>query len=155
MRGHRIIRGSVRDTIVNLLVVSICIALVLIWTIYSKRKESRDKLDLYFKTNTNFRERYNQFKKHNLFDTEVWLNNCIFKNKSLDEVSEFQICAQCQGTDMLFYNAPYMVCGEAMDEVANLLSNKTLDILNRFWADNVDLPPELEEIFSGKRLLLV
>jgi hypothetical protein len=55
---------------------------------------------------------------------------------------------------MLFYHAPYMICGEAMDDIVNLISNKTLDIINDFWADNIDLPPEFEDIFKTRKPII-
>jgi len=113
--------------------------------------ESKKKIDDFFNTNTNLEKRYQGLKKCKLFDVDIWLHNCIVKNKSIDKVKEFQIMALCQGNDMLFYQAPYMICGEAMDDLMGLLSNKTLDIINDFWADIIDLPPELEDIFKTKK----
>lgn len=116
--------------------------------------ESKEKIDNYFNANTNLEKRYQGLTKNKLFDVDIWLHNCIVKNKPIDEVEEFQIYSLCEGGDMLFYHAPFMLCGEAMDDIMNLLSNKTLDIINGFWVDNIDLPPEMEDIFKTKKLIL-
>jgi hypothetical protein len=90
-----------------------------------------------------------------LFDLDLWLQNCIVKNKSIDEVEEFQIMTLCEGGDMLFYHAPYMICGEAMDEVMDLLSKKTLDIIDDLMIDIVDIPPEMKELFKTRKPILI
>lgn len=117
--------------------------------------ESKKKIDEYFKANTNLEKRQKGLIENKLLDVDIWLHNCIVKNKSIDEVEEYQIITLCHGKDMLFYHAPYMICGEAMDDIMNLLSNKTLDIINDFWIDHIDLPPELEEIFKTKKPILL
>ncbi len=117
--------------------------------------ESKQKLDAYFEKNTDLDKRQEGLTKNKLFDVDIWLQTCIVKNKSIDEVEEFQILALCEGGDMLYHYFPYMICGDAMNEISNLLSNKTLDILNNFLIDNIDVPPELEEIFKTKKLLLI
>ena len=114
-------------------------------------KESRLKIREYFEQHSGLEKRNQELVRHRLFDVDVWLNNCIVKNKPIDEAEEFQIYAQCDGSHMLFYQAPYMLCGEAMDEIMNLLSNKTLDVINDFWAEHVDLPPEVEDIFKTRK----
>ena len=117
--------------------------------------ESKEKITNFFMTNSNLEARYDGLSKNKLFDVDLWLHNCIVKNKSIDEVEEFQILTMCQGGDMLFHHAPYMICGEAMDEIMNLLSNKTLDIINDLMIDIIDIPPELEEIFNTRKPILI
>ena len=117
-------------------------------------KESKLKIDQFFDEKTNLEKRQNELIKYDLFEPEIWLNNCIVKNKSIDEVEEFQICALCNGGDMLYHHYPYMICGEAMDELVEVLSPQTLDIINDFWINNTGLPPEIEDIFKTKRPIL-
>ena len=114
-------------------------------------KDSLGKIEAYFQQNAQVEKRSAGLRANKLFDVDLWLNNCIINNKSIDEIEEFQIYAHCQGKDMLFYQYPYMISGEALDEVANLLSDKTLDFLNNFWLDNVDLPPEMADLFKTRR----
>lgn len=120
----------------------------------SLSKESKQKIQHFFEENANMEKREAELKKYNLIDPEVWLHNCIFKNQSIDEVKEFQIYALCLGEEMLYQHAPYMVCGEAIDEIIGLLSNKSLDILNDLTADIIDLPPEFSELFKSKTPLI-
>lgn len=113
-------------------------------------EESRQRIQTYFNANTELDKRDEELNKYELFEVDVWLQNCIIKNKSIDEVKEFQIYALCVGSQILYHQAPYMVCGEAVDEIGELLSNKSLDILNDFMTDIIDVPPEFNELFKTK-----
>nr|WP_319398047.1 hypothetical protein [uncultured Carboxylicivirga sp.] len=121
----------------------------------SLSEESREKIQSYFTSKTDIDKRDAELKKYELFETDIWLQNCIVKNKSIDEIDEFQIYALCYADQMLFHKAPYMVCGEAIDEVMDLLSNKSLDILNDLMSDIIDLPPQYDELFKTKRTPLI
>lgn len=116
--------------------------------------ESREKMQAYFNTNANMDKRDAELKKYELFEPDIWLHNCVVKNKSIDEVNEFQIYALCIGDELMYHHAPYMVCGEAVDEIMDLLSNKSLDILNDLMADVIDLPPGFSELFKTRTPLI-
>jgi predicted nucleic acid-binding Zn ribbon protein len=116
----------------------------------SMSKVSRKKIEAYFIANTQIEKRDEELKKYNLIDPDIWLQNCVVKNKSIDEVDEFQIYALCYKDKLIFNGMPLMICGEAVDEIMELLSNKSLGILNDFMADLIDLPPEFSEIIKNK-----
>ena len=48
-----------------------------------------------------------------------------------------------------------MISYEAADEMVILLSNQTKDELNRFYKENLGVPPEFEEIFNSPKLLMI
>ncbi len=118
-------------------------------------EESREKIQAYFDSNTQMDKRDTELKKYELFEPDIWLHNCVVKNKSIDEVNEFQIYALCMGDELMYHHAPYMVCGEAVDEIMGLLSNKSLDILNDLMTDIIDLPPEFSELFKNRTPLIL
>jgi hypothetical protein len=113
--------------------------------------ESVTAIQGYFAEHSRLEKRNEELVKHQLFDVDVWLQQCIIKNKAMDEVDEFQIYAVCQGSDLLFHQAPYMICGEAMDEIAGLLSEKTQEALDDLWDNVLDLPPEVEDLFKTRK----
>ena len=47
-----------------------------------------------------------------------------------------------------------MISGEAADEVMQLLSNSTIDILNGFTDEFLGLPPEFKDLFKDKPMLV-
>lgn len=113
--------------------------------------ESLQKMEAFFRERSQISERAKGLRDNNLFDVDLWLNNCVINNASVDELEEFQIYAQCQGRDMLFYEYPFMISGKALDEVVDLLSEKTLGFLNDFMLDNIDLPPEMMDLMTKTR----
>ncbi|NOU60366.1 hypothetical protein [Marinifilum caeruleilacunae] len=117
--------------------------------------ESNEKIAAYFEANSRVEERDRELKEHNLVDTDIWLNNCIVKNKSMDEVNEYQIYALCWKDELVFHQMPFMLCGETIDDILNLLSSKSLDIINDLTADLIDLPPEFGELFKDKKVLFI
>ncbi|WP_321516825.1 hypothetical protein [Marinifilum fragile] len=121
----------------------------------SLSEESNEKIAAYFEANSRAEERDRELKKHDLMDTDIWLNNCIIKNKAMDEVNEYQIYALCWKDEMVFHQMPFMICGDTIDDIMNLLSNKSLDIINDLTADLIDLPPEYGELFRDKKVLFI
>lgn len=121
----------------------------------SLSEESRQKIEAYFENKCDLEKRDAELKKHNLMEPDIWMHNCIIKNKSFDEVKEFQVYALCWSDELVFHNFPYMICGEVMDEIMDLISEKSLDILNDFMTDLIDLPPEFNELLKNKKLIFI
>ena len=89
------------------------------------------------------------------FDLKTWLSKCFFTNKPVSEMQEYQIVAQFKGNKMLM-NMPPMVIGEdIINDMADLLSDKTIDEMNGFKEQFLGPPPEFEEFIYGKRLILI
>lgn len=98
--------------------------------------------------------RKKKFEK-NYADIGDLLNNCMVKGTSIEDLSECQIYAQCNGDQMLLSQFPYMVSGAVLDEMIDLLSPETLDDLNRFKNDFVDGPSEFQDLLqSGPKVFL-
>ena len=85
-----------------------------------------------------------------------WLSECILHHEPVSEGGEYQIYAECDGQEMFMYHLPYMIRGEAIDEMLNLLSNETLDEINGLQNDLTSGPPELRELLEevGPRVLI-
>jgi hypothetical protein len=89
------------------------------------------------------------------FNLEEWLSKCFFKGDEIDGMNEYQIVAQFNGNKMLI-NMPPMIIGEkAMEEMAELLSDKTIDEMNGFREKFLGPSPEIEELIYGKKLILI
>jgi hypothetical protein len=71
-------------------------------------------------------------------------SNCLIKDISTQDAEEYILLAFCQNENIIVHYAPYMICGEAMDEIAQLLSNKTIGIIDDFIGRNLSVPPEFE-----------
>jgi len=91
----------------------------------------------------------------NDFKLEDWLSKCFFTGDEVKEMEEYQTVAQFNGTKMIM-NMPPMIVGEAaMERMSELLSDKTIDEMNGFKKQFFGPDPELEELISGKKLILL
>lgn len=89
------------------------------------------------------------------FNLNDWISKCFFKGDSTEDMNEFQLVAQFNGSEMVL-NIPPMVVGEkAMEEMSELLSNETLDEMDGFRKQFLGPDPAIEELFSGKKLILI
>jgi hypothetical protein len=119
----------------------------------SLSESSRLKIAQYFEANIHFNARREALEGA---EQSAWIENCLVKKRPLREQEECQLYAFCVGDKMLYHEFPYMITGEALDEMLQLLSAKTLDILNGFKDDFFDGPPELKELLEkgGPKVLL-
>jgi len=89
------------------------------------------------------------------FNLDDWLSKCFFKGDEIKEMNEYQLVAQFNGNKMLM-NMPPMIIGEkAMEEMAELLSDKTIDEMNGFREKFLGPSPEIEELIYGKKLIMI
>jgi hypothetical protein len=121
----------------------------------SMSEESMRNLQQYYMRK--IREKGNQPIVINLNDFKLddWISKCFFSDEPVIAMDEYQLVAQFNGSKMVM-NMPPMVVGEAaMEEMAGLLSNETIDEMNGFKKQFLGPDPELEEIISGKKLILI
>lgn len=81
-------------------------------------------------------------------DIGLWIDNCLIKGIDVTKLGECQIYAQCIGDQMTIGEYPYMISGEAMNEVVELLSPETLDEFDKLKNDLVG-PSEFQDLLQG------
>lgn len=114
-------------------------------------KESRERVEEYMKNNMPAREEIMEQKTDN---EEEWMGKCLISGKSKDDCEEYQIFGLFIGNHMISNEFPYMIGGEVLDEIQELLSPETRDELDRFKDEFFDIPPELQELFKDSKVLL-
>lgn len=112
----------------------------------SLSKDSLSSLESYFAKNIRLGERISWAMKDPLPDPGIWLSSCAIKGTPVEELSEYQIVGHCNGNQLILSIFPYLIGGEALDEMAALLSNKTLDTLDDFGGRHFGLPPEFSDM---------
>ena len=122
-----------------------------IWDTISK--SSAEKLEEYYSGNIDYERRLRRYEKLETRDLHLMTSRCLIKDISIDETDEYILVAFCQDEYIIVHYAPYMICGEAMDEVGQLLSNKTIEIMDDFVGRNLGIPPEFE-VKDKPRLIL-
>ena len=123
-------------------------------TMQEVSQESQAKMNDYFAQNSDLHSHRQLLMEAN-FNPDDWLENCIVKGKKTRECTQFQIAGQCIGDKMVFEHAPFMICGEAMDEVTELLSNKTLGFMNDFRDKHFPPPEDLSPLLRNKDFVFI
>lgn len=117
--------------------------------------ESLARIESYFKEHVNLASRQELLAKSGEPDPQEWIKTCLLKNTNIAEETEYQLIAHCNGTQMVVGLAPYMISGKAADELTELLSAKTKEVLDDFIDEHFGLPPELKALIKEKNLLLL
>lgn len=123
-------------------------------TMQEVSEESQAKMNDYFAQNSDLYPHKQLLEEEN-FDPDVWLESCIVKGKKMSECSQFQIAGQCFGDKMIFEHTPFMISGLAMDEVAELLSNKTIGFMNDFRDKHFPPPEDLSPLLRDKDFVFI
>ncbi|MDX1628129.1 MAG: hypothetical protein R3345_05485 [Fulvivirga sp.] len=116
---------------------------------------SMQSIQDYFASEVNIIDRMHLMQA-NPENPDAWMSQCLIKGTPTDELEEYQIYAHCKGDKLITTQMPYMISGQALDEIANLLSNETLDELDNFMNQHFGPPPELmEPLPSGRKVILI
>ena len=124
--------------------------------VYSR--ESLEKIQEYFFENINLdinREHLIEQLDDGIFEIDDWISHCVIKGTPLTEMTEYQIGAQCIGNKMAVSEMPFMIGNEAMDEIMQLLSNKTIGEMNGFIDEFFGLPPDLKKLLKDTGVLIL
>lgn len=117
-------------------------------------EESMSKLSGYLEANVKFEKRRQKLSSKEAPEIDDWLSHCIVKGTAKKELEEFQIVGQFDGKHLLRHDFPFIIGFEAINEMSELLSNKTIDTLNGFRDKFLSPDPALEDLLKPKLLLL-
>jgi len=82
---------------------------------------------------------------------EDYLSRCSVLGTPVHQLDEYQIYGQFQGNLLKLDFPPYMISSPVMDEVQDLLSNKTIDELDDFTGEYLTGPPEFRDFFKAPK----
>ena len=117
-------------------------------------KESFRKLESYFAQNIDFNKRMSLMQNHP-YEPEFWLNECMISGKKRGELKEYQLFAHCKGNHLVMSQMPYVISGETLEALSDLLSDETLDELDDFSRRHFGPPPELQEDLPIRRVVMI
>ena len=60
---------------------------------------------------------------------EPWISHCMVTGFPIREVDEYQLYGFCIDQDLVFSGAPYVLCGDVIEEILELLSAETLGVM--------------------------
>jgi hypothetical protein len=81
------------------------------------------------------------------------LSHCLLTGKRIDSCTEFSYHAHCRGNHLIPSLFPYAISDEAMDQIAELLSEETLGFLDDFKGRYFTGPPAYRDLLNPKRLI--
>ena len=117
--------------------------------------QSLNKIEQYFINHVDVNQHASRLQSDEPYQPDQFTSNCLVKGLNKNEIEEYQIYGECRGNKLVYGNMPYMISGPAMDEIAQLLSNQTLDELDGFAGKHLGPSPELENLFRGRKLVLL
>jgi hypothetical protein len=117
-------------------------------------EKSKAALQQHFGKRMDPNERREKFAE--VDDIHAQLEHCVLDGQPPSAGGEYQIIGLCIGGWMIRDEFPYMIRGESVDELVELISNETLDELRGFMDENFSGPPEFREILDevGPRVLI-
>ena len=115
-------------------------------------KESMGTIEQFFKDHVNMEEKVKSVRAD---DPTSMTERCLIKNTDKDASTEYQIYAQCIGDQVILNHPPYMICGEAMEEIMELLSKETKEVLGGFLDEHFTPDPDLFSNDPSRTLILV
>ena len=124
----------------------------------SYSSKSLSNIQDYFLANADFnqgREELREKLAEGKFNIDEWISRCIIKGTPVNKLTEYQIGCQCVGNKMVVLNMPFMIGHEAMDEISQLLSDKTRGEMDRFIDEFFGLPPELRKLLKDSGVLVM
>lgn len=117
--------------------------------------ESKQKMQQYMRERVDLEKRADGFYDSEDFDIQNWTNKCAVTKQPRAELAEYQIVASFNGDKMAFTVMPMLIGMKALDEMIQLLSNKSLDELNDFKDRITGMPPELKELFKETNFVMM
>lgn len=91
--------------------------------------ESRERIAEYFAAHTDMNARHEQFMEKYGTRHDPWISHCLVKGYPVDEVDEYQLYGFCIDKDLIFSGAPYILCGDVIEEIIELLSPETRGVM--------------------------
>jgi hypothetical protein len=118
-------------------------------------KASLARMEAFFQEKVDFVGRRNELIRNGRRNVQDWLQHCLVSQMPVQETSEYQMFAQCEGPHMLFGYAPYMLSGAVMAQLQELLSPETKQVLDDFIDQHFGLPPEWKALIKDRNLLFI
>lgn len=118
-------------------------------------KESRRRIDAHIGERIDHVARRNELIERAPTDVDAWLDRCLLTKKPIDQCAEYRLIAECDGPDLMFAYMPFMLSGDAMEDLMRLLSKTTKDTLEDFTGRCLGMPPEFMTPSDQPRLPMI
>ena len=114
-------------------------------------EDSMQKIQAYFAEHKNFMDKMMLHQSGQALGSSENLKSCVITEEPAEKLSEYMIYGHFRGDKMVLTTMPYLLSGQIMDEISDLLSNETLGEIDDFMGKHFGGPPELEELWKTRR----
>ena len=115
--------------------------------------ESKQRIQQYFAQHVNPQQRLNMLHPKRA-PFKQWISNCLVKQMPIKKTLEYSMYGHAYGKKLVFDLFPYAISGEVMEEVNELLSAHSRQILDDFIGNHFSGPPEIAEILKRRPVLV-
>lgn len=112
---------------------------------------SNARIQAFIERRTRLGDRAFELLKTHSKNPAAWLQECVVTGTPLTETTEYTVCAQALGDELILGVMPYGLSGAALDEMMALLSQETQDAFDDFRDDFLGGPPHVEDFLDPKR----
>ena len=116
--------------------------------------ESMENMQAFFSNQQLFMSKIKAHQQGEGEPIEELLSKCSLHNDPITEMSEYMMLGHFRGDKMIASTMPYILGGRAMDQLSEIMSNETIDEMNRFKSEYFGGPIELEDLWKGKPVFL-
>ncbi len=116
-------------------------------------EESRKKVEAYLSAHVDREARNREAACRIEKPAEQWISKCLVKDQQVNQAAGYSIYALCKGNEIIYGDLPYAICEEAQEEIVQLLSAKSLKIMDDFIGQHFSGPPEVAEILKRRPVL--
>lgn len=115
--------------------------------------ESRQRIQQYFQERANFKlqEALLEPKRQ---PVGKWIAQCLVTRQPLKKQPEFSVYAHAYGKRLVYGAFPYALSGTVMEEINELLSAHSRQVLDDFIGNHFSGPPEVAEILKRRPVLV-
>lgn len=110
---------------------------------------SMHRCQSYLAEHIDVRERTKSLLDKDSPEPSDWMTQCVVHGTPRETLNEYQLLAHCRGDEMLLTHLPMLLGGAAIDDLADCLSQETIDELGGFRDEYFGVPPELQRDIQG------
>ena len=116
--------------------------------------ESQQNLQSFFASNRDFMNKIEAYQEGEGESVKDILSKCSLTGETIGVMTEYMLYGHFRGSKMIASTMPYVIGGKAMEELSELMSDKTQDEMNDFKNQYFGGPAELEDLWKGKPVFL-
>ncbi|MEA3445383.1 MAG: hypothetical protein U9R19_11740 [Bacteroidota bacterium] len=121
----------------------------------SMSAQSIKNIENYFMTKMQYMQENMMAFKNGGMNPEYLLTQCVITGIKRENLKEYQIAGFFNGSFLNLLTFPFLISGEAAEEINELLSKETKGEIDGFVDDFIGLPPEWKKILKTNRPILI